>query len=156
MTDVTGLLLGTPADAEHDGQAVAVGAIHEPRNLTAGAHGLVIDGILRNLRRPLRARSRHVGCDLRAPDAPDLAWIVLVAALEPLVEHADRDVSSVGQPPLHHADDQRMHRAEFVLRKSVHLLFELGVFEPGHEDDDADRKPEDTKAGDQHKAGLQP
>ena len=86
------VLLGSQSVSLNDGQAVAIGVADKAPDGPAGLQGLLIDCVQRQLRALLRRRLRHVGARLRVPDAPQLARILLVAALEPAVEDLDGDV----------------------------------------------------------------
>ena len=154
MAALANLLRRGECPAENDRHAVAIGAGDEARYRTAGAHRLLVDVVDCRLRGAVGIGLRHEGGDLLAPDAPQLAGIGFVAAVEPAVEHLDRDVFLVVDAGAHRRLDQGVERAELVLRQAAQAAFKADVFGQG---DERERRRQDgghAERGENHETGL--
>src|SRR5208282_4192407 len=105
MASITGVLLGHHRSAPHDWETVSICIADEPSYRLAGAQRLLVDGVNRHFCGLLWSGARHVGRSCRPPDAPKLAVIFLVPALEPSIVNLDGDVLRIVEPHFHSAVD---------------------------------------------------
>jgi hypothetical protein len=156
MASGAGCFLHYRGTAENDRHAVSVGVTDKAPDRLSGAQHLLVDGVARHLGGALGSRQRHECDDFRSPHAPKLAGIFAVSAFEPPVENLDGDVLRIAEPLFHRAPDQRVQRAELVLREGSQLLLEARELDIADDRHGRGGKRQDADADRQREFGLQP